>query len=794
MRYFILIPYLLSGLLSQAQPSTPGGNPPSTLTGNQQFTLTGKITGQTSGKIKLYYTDVNGKRVQDSAMIRDGHFAFSGNISEPTMAYLSGAMKSNDMDDPNYTDFFLEPDNMTIDLKAGDFKEAVITGSETEGEYRALEKLKEPISQEMKPLDKAFQEANEALRRATKAKADDVTLDSLKYEAARIHDRFGPYFAREAMVDYDFFAAHPQSYVTAFELRFHTSSLPLDSLQQFYDRFGTTLQQSSSGKEIAGEIEQLKAGSPGSVAKDFTAKDINGQRLTLSDFKGKYVLIDFWASWCVPCRQSMPHVKKLYAQYKDKGFTVIGVSDDDNDTAAWKKAVAKDGTGIWHNVLRGLDWAKLRKNEKSKNDISEKFGIHSLPTKILIDPNGVIIGRYDKGTDDEAAALDKKLATAFAAGVRQKSNNQFVLEGQVTEGKDGWLYLYYDDADGKHVSDSAILQNGRFSFKGALNGPTMAALQLKEKQRSRGNSVDFFMEPSEMTVTLPLNKFEEATFTGSETQDGYAALETKIRHIRERWKIVMDTLSAVNKRSNFQFQELKDWVLVPYDAEINELHYAFFASHPQSVATAYYLAFSTNDLSLDSCQLFYDALGEKTQQTVWGKKVREYIEKLRGGSPGSVAKDFSTKDINGNQLALADFKGRCVLIDFWASWCLPCRKSSPHLLELYKQYHDKGLDIIGVSDDDDKPEAWKKAVAMDGVGIWHNVLRGYNGQKRMKNEPNEEDIHEKYGITELPTKILIDKNGVIIGRYDKGTDDEAAAMDKKLAEALTSPPTDPPVQ
>jgi thiol-disulfide isomerase/thioredoxin len=126
--------------------------------------------------------------------------------------------------------------------------------------------------------------------------------------------------------------------------------------------------------------------------------------------KGKYVLIDFWASWCVPCRKSMPHVKELYDRYKDKGLEVIGVSDDDRDTAAWVKAVAKDGTGIWHNVLRGLDWDKLRKNEKNDKDISDKFGIHSLPTKILIDRNGMIIGRYDKGTEEEAAAMDKKMA------------------------------------------------------------------------------------------------------------------------------------------------------------------------------------------------------------------------------------------------------------------------------------------------------------------------------------------------------------------------------------------------
>ena len=178
----------------------------------------------------------------------------------------------------------------------------------------------------------------------------------------------------------------------------------------FYNALGSTIQQSSEGKDIAKEIEKLKAGSPGSVAKNFTTKDINGKSVSLADFKGKYVLIDFWASWCVPCRKSMPHVKELYGKYKDKGFDVIAVSDDDRDSTAWKKAIAKDGTDMWNNVLRGMDWEKVRNGEANDKDISEKFGIHSLPTKILIDKNGIIIGRYDKGTEEEALALDKKLA------------------------------------------------------------------------------------------------------------------------------------------------------------------------------------------------------------------------------------------------------------------------------------------------------------------------------------------------------------------------------------------------
>jgi thiol-disulfide isomerase/thioredoxin len=377
----------------------------------QQFTLNGKIAGATeSEKVKLYYTAASGKRTMDSVVVKNGNFVIKGNIAAPTMAFIEYGKGASAGMNPNTASFFIEPKNMNASFKVNDFSNGVITGSKTQDEYLELEKSKESIRKEMEPLSQAYAKAGEALRNAQKAKKSDEVLDSLRYEAAAIHDKFDPYFQRQAQKDFQFFVKHPQSYVTAYYLRFHTTDISLDSLQMFYNALGSTIQQSSEGKDIAKEIEKLKAGSPGSVAKNFTTKDINGKSVSLADFKGKYVLIDFWASWCVPCRKSMPHVKELYGKYKDKGFDVIAVSDDDRDSTAWKKAIAKDGTDMWNNVLRGMDWEKVRNGEANDKDISEKFGIHSLPTKILIDKNGIIIGRYDKGTEEEALALDKKLA------------------------------------------------------------------------------------------------------------------------------------------------------------------------------------------------------------------------------------------------------------------------------------------------------------------------------------------------------------------------------------------------
>ncbi|MGZ8556995.1 MAG: redoxin domain-containing protein [Chitinophagaceae bacterium] len=365
------------------------------------FSLTGKILGLKKGIIKLIYTDKNGKYIHDSSAIKKGRFKFRGYIAEPTMVYLDGTIQASDMNDPNFTSFFLDPADVKITLVFNDFKNAIITGSKTQDEHMAYNQSIAPVLKEMEPISKEYESAARDYRNAVKAKKEGTITEQLKNKAEEIREKFDPYTVQIRKIEYDFFSRNPQSYVTAFQLRFHAGYLPVDSLQYFYDKLGTKIQQSSSGKVIAKEIEQLRRGSPGSIAKDFTATDLLGNRLSLSDYKGKYVLLDFWASWCIPCRKGNPHLRKLYLKYKDMGIEFIGIADDDQSEDKWKQAITKDDIGIWKHVLRGL---KYKNNSfDGSTDISEKFGIHSLPTKILIDPEGKIIGRYseDEGPLDE---------------------------------------------------------------------------------------------------------------------------------------------------------------------------------------------------------------------------------------------------------------------------------------------------------------------------------------------------------------------------------------------------------
>jgi len=170
-------------------------------------------------------------------------------------------------------------------------------------------------------------------------------------------------------------------------------------LEPLYASLSPDLKETEAGHQMGVAINELKATAIGAMAPDFTQNDAAGTPIKLSSFRGKYVLIDFWASWCGPCRQENPNVVRVFNKYKTKKFTILGVSLDKPDAKAdWMAAVAHDG----------LAWTQVSDLKFWNNEVAALYFVRSIPQNFLIDPDGKIIAKDLRGGD-----LENKLAEIF---------------------------------------------------------------------------------------------------------------------------------------------------------------------------------------------------------------------------------------------------------------------------------------------------------------------------------------------------------------------------------------------
>lgn len=350
------------------------------------FILNAKIgSGSEPQKAYLLY-NLGDSLVKDSAVLVKGSFQFKGALPDPVYARLvldhTGAGLWKLGRDADFTFIFLEKG--TVSLTAADsLKKVVIKGSKINDENKVYQAF-------ISPPDKIIAQLNaEYIAAPAEKKSDKSYIQDLQARANQAKQD-------KITLQLEYAKQHQESFLSLLTLiNLSSGGVSISQVEPLFKNLSPVLRNTASGKAFSESISMVSATSEGAIAPDFTQNDVNGKPVSLSSFRGKYVLVDFWASWCGPCRMENPNLVKTYEKYKRKNFTVLGVSlDQPGKKDAWLAAIAKDG----------LTWTQVSDLQFWNNTAAKLYGVNAIPQNFLLDSTGKIVGKNLRGE-----ALNKKL-------------------------------------------------------------------------------------------------------------------------------------------------------------------------------------------------------------------------------------------------------------------------------------------------------------------------------------------------------------------------------------------------
>jgi len=337
----------------------------------------------------------------------------------------------------------------------------------------------------------------------------------------------------------------------------------------------------------------------------------------------------------------------------------------------------------------------------------------------------------------------------FSCTSTPKKDYNFSINGTIEGDYTSQVYLYKREAGEWLLLDSSLVENNIFRFEGNIDYPEFYYLSIKNEQ----NYASVFIEQSDIAIKINLDDISNPEISGSKAQTAYEAFHTQNDVYEEKLSDIWSRIKTSRDNGNVEEEAMLEEEFEAANEEKRAFILQYAKDNNASVAAAYIVlrnVYYYDETDLNPVVKSFDA---SILESTYVKSLTEHVETLKRVAIGQNAIDFTMTDMEGNPLTMSSLYGKYLLVDFWASWCGPCRRENPNVVNAYNTYHEKGFDILGVSYDKDN-QKWLDAIANDKL-TWHHVsdLQGWgNATKKL------------YAINSIPANILLDKDGIIIAK------------------------------
>lgn len=710
------------------------------------FRIKGNITGGMEGmKVYLKYADIPQLVAQDSTILHNGRFSFSGTVISPRFYTIlfKDTGRTDRWGQDRIINLFVENAAISVQAPYDSLPKEIemwsgsaispaveVNGSGSHTFFLRYDKEKGVLDREKSAL---FDDYIRFLNPDSGAVRQPRTVGM---DLCRHMDMVDS--VRKAYV-MRFIQDNPSNEVVGYVAlqALKMGNITTGEIDGLVERFENVQGKGVLTKKFMEEAPLVKKTAVGSSLVDFSLKDTSGHVYNLSDYvgKGKYVLLECWASWCHPCRADIPHLKEAYALYHPHGFEVISVSlDSKRDN--WIKAVDQEK----------MEWLQLSDLRAFDGDLPKVYHINGIPACLLFDPQGRLVSRNMRGS-----WMDNRLIEMYG-----DHSEDAHVSGNIPGLKDCKIIVqYYKDT--LPATDTINVTGGKFTWTAFMPEPQKVFMMFPSRYE------EFFVESGniEITGTADLKAFE---VRGSKAEDESVAWNKSLKDLTDQEEALYQKYGNVSKEEQIALEAK----LTELETKRRERANEYIAAHPASPVSIGLVSDRAMMGEYNDVNAVYQKLDASVQQTSQGRLIAKRLIVLKKSALGEKMVDFTQNDTTGRAVRFTRFKGKYVLVDFWASWCGPCRAENPNVLKAYNEYKGKNFTVLGISLDD-KADKWKKAIKDDKMP-WTQLsdLKGW------KNE-----LAQYYGIQGIPSNLLIDPDGKIVAKDLRGE-----ALHARLAELL----------